>query len=221
MYGGRKSIIYLFVDFSKAFDLVVHDNLWFKLLSIGINGKMIIIIRSMYNCIKTKVFTSGIKSDVFYSTLGVRQGECLSPFLFSMYINDMESYLASPNAGITIGHIRLLLLLYADDVVIFANSPQELQTEMHKLFLYCEKWKLKLNTTKSKVVIFKRRAPNVAHGWIFGDAEISTTGPTHAKLVSLTSPCCSGWPAPMNTLKANRFRIGMLLTARRLETLQG
>ena len=29
------------------------------------------------------------------------------------------------------------------------------------------------------------------------------TGPTHAKLVSLTSPCCSGWPCPMNTLKAN------------------
>ena len=26
-----------------------------------------------------------------------------------------------------------------------------------------------------------------------------TTGLTHAKLVSLTSPCCSGWPAPMNT----------------------
>ena len=30
-----------------------------------------------------------------------------------------------------------------------------------------------------------------------------TTGLTHAKLVSLTSPCCSGWLAPMNTLKAN------------------
>ena len=170
-----RALYTFFVDFSKAFDFVVHDNLWFKLLSIRINGKMINIIRSMYNCIKTKVFTGGIISDVFYSTLGVRQGECLSPFLFSMYINDMESYLASPNAGITIGHIRLLLLLYADDVVIFANSPQELQTEMHKLFLYCEKWKLKLNTTKSKVVIFKRRAPNVAHRWVFGGAEISTT----------------------------------------------
>ena len=29
--------------------------------------------------------------------------------------------------------------------------------------------------------------------------EIQTTGLTHAKLVSLTSPCCCGWPAPMNT----------------------
>ena len=35
-----------------------------------------------------------------------------------------------------------------------------------------------------------------------------TTGPTHAKLVSLTSPRCSGWPAPMNTLKANNGPLG-------------
>ena len=35
-----------------------------------------------------------------------------------------------------------------------------------------------------------------------------TTGPTHAKLVSLTSPCCSDWPCPMNTLKANNGPLG-------------
>ena len=35
------------------------------------------------------------------------------------------------------------------------------------------------------------------------DCRVRITGLTHAKLVSLTSPCCSGWLAPMNTLKAN------------------
>ena len=38
---------------------------------------------------------------------------------------------------------------------------------------------------------------------ISGVQVVTITGPTHAKLVSLTSPCCSGWPCPMNTLKAN------------------
>ena len=33
-----------------------------------------------------------------------------------------------------------------------------------------------------------------SHTWM-----LPCTGLTHAKLVSLTSPCCSGWPAPMNT----------------------
>ena len=100
-----------FVDFSKAFDFVVHDNLWYKLLSNGISGKIFNVIRSMYSSMKTKVFSNGIISDPFLSYLGVRQGECLSPLLFSMYINDLENCLSSPNAGITIGHVRLLLLL--------------------------------------------------------------------------------------------------------------
>ena len=34
---------------------------------------------------------------------------------------------------------------------------------------------------------------------LYPKALVYTTGPTHANLVSLTSPCCSGWPAPMNT----------------------
>ena len=63
---------------------------------------------------KTKVFNNCEKSESFECKLGVRQGECLSPFLLAMYINDLESHLCSPNAGITIDDIRFLLLLYAD-----------------------------------------------------------------------------------------------------------
>ena len=43
----------------------------------------------------------------------------------------------------------MLLLLYADDVVVFAKSSSELQQEMDRLFNYCNKWKLKLNTTNN------------------------------------------------------------------------
>ena len=51
---------------------------------------MLNIIRSMYNSVKSKVkYNNGISND-FDSYLDVRQGECLSPFLFSMYLNDIE-----------------------------------------------------------------------------------------------------------------------------------
>ena len=69
----------------------------------------------MYSCMKTKVLNNCEKSEPFECKLDVRQGECLSPFLFAMYINDLESHLGSPNAGITIDDIRFLLLSYADD----------------------------------------------------------------------------------------------------------
>ena len=53
-----------------------------------------------------------------------------------MYINDLVNYLDAPNSGITIAHVKTLLLLYADDV-IFAESAELLQVEIDKLVLYC------------------------------------------------------------------------------------
>ena len=60
-----------------------------------------------------------IISDEFSSFLGVRQGECLSPFLLSMYLNDLESVLIQKGAeGFDISMLKLYLLLYADDIVL-------------------------------------------------------------------------------------------------------
>ena len=49
-----KKLFCAFVDFTKAFDYVVRDNLWLKLVKLGIRGKMLNIIRSMYSSVKSK-----------------------------------------------------------------------------------------------------------------------------------------------------------------------
>ena len=84
-----KTLYTFFVDFTKAFDYVVRDNLWLKLLDCGANGKMLKIIMSMYECVKTCIYVDGSTSSPIYSKLGVGQGECLSPFLFAIYVNDL------------------------------------------------------------------------------------------------------------------------------------
>ena len=134
---------FFFVDFSEAFDYVIRENLWYKMIKAGVNGKILTIIRSMYNCVKTKAFSNGDMSDPFYCSLGVHQGECLSPFLFSLYINDLEECLNVPGAGVTEEHLKLLISLYADGVVIFAESPELLQMEIDMLYDYCEQWNRK------------------------------------------------------------------------------
>ena len=49
-------------------------------------------------------------------------------FLFSMYINDLEGELMQNGIdGIDIGMLKLYLLLYADDIVIFSMSSEGLQ----------------------------------------------------------------------------------------------
>ena len=160
-----------FIDFSKAFDYVVHDNLWYKLLKSGIRGKVFNILHSMSDNIKTRVFCDGEKSEPFYCQLGVRQGECLSPFLFAVY-------LSTNNSGITVLHVKIFLLSYADDIVIFADSAEELQSEINSLYLYCDRWKLKVNSSKSHVVVFNRGRIDQSERWIYGNKEITavTTG---------------------------------------------
>ena len=51
---------------------------------------------------------------------------------------------------------KLYMLLYADDIVIFANDAKELQLGLNLLSEYCTSWKLKVNATKTKVLIFRK-----------------------------------------------------------------
>ena len=152
-----KKLLCAFVDFQKAFDFVVRDILWYKLIKIGVRGKMLNVIKSMYDSVKTKVKLSNTVSEDFYSFLGVRQGECLSPFLFCMFLNDIEEIFINKGIdGIDIGTMKLCLLLYADDIILFSKSAEGLQNSLNVLHDYCSKWKLTVNTKKTKVMVFRK-----------------------------------------------------------------
>jgi len=47
-------------------------------------------IQSMYKSVKSRVKYHNKLGDICHALLGVRQGESLSPFLFSMFLNDIE-----------------------------------------------------------------------------------------------------------------------------------
>jgi len=51
---------------------------------------------------------------------------------------------------------KMFLILYADDIAIFANSKDQLQTSLDLLLCYCNKWKPSVNTSKTKVMIFRK-----------------------------------------------------------------
>ena len=95
--------------------------------------------------------------DEFYCGLGVRQGECLSPLLFSLFLNDIEDhFVQSGIEGLDIEMVKVFMLLYADDIVIFGNSANQLQEGLNLLSEYCQKWKLTVNAAKTKVMVFRK-----------------------------------------------------------------
>ena len=155
-----KRLYAAFIDFTKAFDYVVRENLWLKLIKVGVRGKILNIIKSMYTSVKSMVKYDNCLSQEFSCYLGVRQGECLSPFLFSIYLNDIEAEFVHSNCkGVDVSVLKIFLMLYADDIVIFAEDQAGLQEGLDVLFTYCKKWKLKVNVNKTKKMVFRRGGP--------------------------------------------------------------
>ena len=155
-----------FVDFSKAFDSVWRGGLWMKLLGNSINGKIFQVIHNLYQNIKSCVMYSGNQSSFFQSFCGVRQGENLSPVLFSLFLNDMEDFLETHHCtGINFDFendqlllfLKIFILLYADDTVIFGTDPDSFQTNLNVFYEHCQLWKLNVNYEKTKIMIFGRR----------------------------------------------------------------
>ncbi|XP_071123270.1 uncharacterized protein [Mytilus edulis] len=153
----KKKLYCAFVDFAKAFDTVWRSGLWSKLIKHSINGKMYNVIVNMYNNIKSRIHFGSDFSEFFPCSIGVRQGENLSPLLFSIYLNDLELFLQNKNIeGLcTISdeleielnvYLKLFVILYADDTVLMAESQIDLQRQLDSLYEYCELWKLRINS---------------------------------------------------------------------------
>lgn len=85
----------------------------------------------MYLNIKSCVSVEGD----FFSNRGVRQGDNISPALFSLFLNDLEDYFIVERAeGISVEcetdrlyfFMQIYVLLYADDTVIMGKSAEDL-----------------------------------------------------------------------------------------------
>ena len=69
-----------------------------------------------------------------------------------------------------LNELKLFILLYADDSVIFALSPESLQSMLNDVQLYCNTWGLKVNTTKTKIMIFEKGiSRNTSYNFMYND----------------------------------------------------
>lgn len=106
------------------------------------------VIQNMYDSIKSRIVQNGSASEFFPCLNGVRPGKNLSPFLFALYVNDLEKFLVDKNAtglkSITTDFenelnvfVKLFIILYADDTVLVAETADELHSELNYFKEYC------------------------------------------------------------------------------------
>jgi ribonuclease P/MRP protein subunit RPP40 len=130
---------------NEAFDSVSHGKLLEKLVTCGIKGKMLDWIYDFLNNRKMRVRIRGAFSDWAEVVSGVPQGSVLGPLLFLCFVNDLPDWVVSS------------IRMFADDTKIWtkietAEDSQTLQRDLDKLAEWSERWLLRFNPDKCKVM---------------------------------------------------------------------
>ena len=127
--SSRKTSIFCFIDYAKAFDCVDHNKLWKILKEMGIPEHLTCFLRNLYVGQEAAVRTGHGTTDWFQVGKGVRQGCILSPCLFNLYAEYImrNPGLKEAQAGIKIAGRNINNLRYADDTTLMAESEEELK----------------------------------------------------------------------------------------------
>lgn len=156
--NNKEQTVGLFLDLSKAFDMVNHEILIWKLQQFGIRGLAGNWFISYLSNREQVVQIGSVKSKSVPMPHGVPQGSILGPILFLLYINDLP-------LNITEGKT----VLFADDtnIILSDNKEENLQMKINATSTKLDKWlannKLKLNVNKTVYVSFNQYPTDQIH----------------------------------------------------------
>ena len=142
--GKGKDLYFMFIDLEKAFDRVPRKVLWWALRKLLVPEWLVRTIQAMYSGAKSAIRINGQFSAEFGVTVGVHQGSVLSPLLFIIV---MEALSQEFRTGCP------WEILYADDLVLVAESVEELTRKFSLWKQSLEGKGLRVNLGKTKVMV--------------------------------------------------------------------
>ena len=116
----NRKLFICFVDLVKAFDRVPRKVIEWALRKKLVPERLVQAVMSMYKVAKTRVKVGGGHLEEFDVGVDVHQGSVLSPFLFSMVLDVLSE---DGRKG------ALYELLYADDLVLMAETMEEIEAQ--------------------------------------------------------------------------------------------
>jgi exonuclease III len=152
-------LLFLLLDFEKAFDRVDFKYLWTTLEKVGLGGHFLKLVQGLVLGATAKVHINGLFTEEIPICRGVRQGDPLAPLLFAIATQPFITYLDAQiqskrlptvflSEDLTVCH-----LLFADDIGIFIPAtPTAFQTLKDCINVYEVASGARLNLPKSVVV---------------------------------------------------------------------
>ena len=187
----------LLLDFSKAFDKVPHSRLYYKLQHYGIDGPVLLWVKSFLSCRSQYVVLEGKNSLSTKVLSGVPQGTVLAPLLFLLYINDLPAC------------VNNKVKLYADDVLLYSFIESEsdcmaLQEDLDKLTEWADMWLMDFNPKKCEHLRITNKHSPVIYSYFLGNTVITEV--IHTKYLGVTFDQKLSWSEHIQRIssKANQ-----------------
>ncbi|KAG7307782.1 hypothetical protein JYU34_006375 [Plutella xylostella] len=153
-----------FVDYEKAFDTVEHWAVFHALHRCNIDKQYVDVLRELYKEATMQVRMHSL-TDLVSINRGVRQGDTLSPKLFTNVLEDALKTLNWDERGVNINGTYMSHLRFADDLIVLAENVADLQEMLEELHVASLRVGLKMNMSKTKIMTSCPTAvPNITVG---------------------------------------------------------
>lgn len=161
----NQEIHLLYVDLQKAYDSVPLNKLWTILEQTNINNGLIKAVKKLYTNSTTKIRVGKTITEGFNITKGLKQGCCISPTLFKIYLEQALKIWKRKCNGMGIplnDNTTLFTLCFADDQIVIAQDHEDLSYMTRKLIEEYTKWGLEVNVTKTECMCIGGTPQNIA-----------------------------------------------------------
>jgi hypothetical protein len=140
----KRKLYHVFVDLEKAFDKVPRPAIKWALRRQKVPERLVNLVMALYDRARSRVKVAGVTSESFEIRVGVHQGSALSHVLFILVLEEATKLCRRGDPWD---------LLYADDLVLTAETREEVEVMFSDWKHEMERRGLKINMDKTKLMV--------------------------------------------------------------------
>jgi hypothetical protein len=142
------------IDFKDAFGSIPHSYISEMMKEVNLPEKLRLTIEDTYKLAKTKLLVGNETSGDIPVRRGVKPGCPLSPLIFNLCLNSLLNVKKKSNRGYRVGSQTISVQAYADDVVIFAETKENMAALLKTVEDFTQYSRLAVNAKKCRSISY-------------------------------------------------------------------